>query len=208
MPTSTEPTFEPRKTPIQSRSTATVDAIHEATIQVLVSEGAERLTTTRVADRAGVSVGTLYQYYPNKKSLLRAILEQHLNRVTTAVEAICHDSHGHPLDTMIEALMRTFVDAKMYRKDASVAFYAISSQLNSEPLIAAFNRRYRLALTAMLLTAPDARIRELDFTVTMLVAAMGGTTRAVLESGASRKKIEDLRRHLILLAQSYLRASA
>ena len=57
--------FEPRKTPIQARSTVTVEAISEATIQVLLSHGAERLTTTRVAERAGVSVGTLYQYYPN-----------------------------------------------------------------------------------------------------------------------------------------------
>lgn len=67
--------FEPRKTPIQARSTVTVEAISEAAIQVLLSHGAERLTTTRVADRAGVSVGTLYQCYPNKQSLLFAVLE-------------------------------------------------------------------------------------------------------------------------------------
>ena len=52
--------FEPRKTPVQARATVTVGAICEATIQVLLSHGADRLTTTRVADRAGVSVGTLY----------------------------------------------------------------------------------------------------------------------------------------------------
>ena len=49
--------FEPRKTLVQTRSTATVEAIHEATIQVLLNQGAEHLTTTRVAERAGVSVG-------------------------------------------------------------------------------------------------------------------------------------------------------
>src|SRR5215813_6624914 len=58
--------FEPRKTPIQARSAVTVEAISEATIQVLLSHG-ERLTTTRIAERAGVSVETLYQYYPNKQ---------------------------------------------------------------------------------------------------------------------------------------------
>ena len=52
-------TFEPRKTPVQKRSTVTVEAIAEATIQVLLVVGLNRLTTTRVADRAGVSVGTL-----------------------------------------------------------------------------------------------------------------------------------------------------
>jgi AcrR family transcriptional regulator len=64
--------FEPRKTPVQARATVTVEAISEATIQVLLSQGVKRLTTTRVADRAGVSVGTRYQYFPNKKSLLFA----------------------------------------------------------------------------------------------------------------------------------------
>ena len=73
MPAATLTAFEPRKTPVQARSTFTVEAISEATIQVLLSHGADRLTTSRVAARAGVSVGTLYQYYPNKRSLLFAV---------------------------------------------------------------------------------------------------------------------------------------
>jgi len=78
--------FEPRKTPVQARATVTVEAISEATVQVLLSRGTQRLTTTRVADRAGVSVGTLYQYFPNKQSLLFAVLEDHLELVTKEVE--------------------------------------------------------------------------------------------------------------------------
>jgi AcrR family transcriptional regulator len=70
--------LEPRKTPPQTRSVATVEAIHDATIQVLPKSGADRLTTVHVAQRAGVSVGTLYQYFPNKQALLFAVLERHL----------------------------------------------------------------------------------------------------------------------------------
>ena len=70
--------LEPRKSPVQARSAASVDAILEATIQVLLSIGKEQLTTTKVALRAGVSVGTLYQYFPNKSSLLQAVLRRHL----------------------------------------------------------------------------------------------------------------------------------
>ena len=92
MPAATLTAFEPRKTPVQARAEVTVEAICESTIQVLLSHGAERLTTTRVADRAGVSVGTLYQYYPNKQSLLYAVMEEHLDRVATAVEAACEQS--------------------------------------------------------------------------------------------------------------------
>ena len=89
MPADTLSAFEPRKTPVQTRAAVTVEAISEATIQVLLSHGGDRLTTTRVAERAGVSVGTLYQYYPNKKSLLFAVLEDHLEKVTVAVETAC-----------------------------------------------------------------------------------------------------------------------
>ena len=57
----------PRKIPRQARATATLVAIFEATIQVLVTDGPHRLTTTRVAQRAGVSVGTMYQYFPHRR---------------------------------------------------------------------------------------------------------------------------------------------
>src|SRR5580698_749848 len=89
MPQAQESAFEPRKTPVQARSTVTVEAIAEATVQVLLSHGTDRLTTTKVAERAGVSVGTLYQYFPNKQSLLFAVLEDHLDKVSAAVEAAC-----------------------------------------------------------------------------------------------------------------------
>jgi AcrR family transcriptional regulator len=83
-------TFEPRKTPVQQRSTVTVEAISEATIQVLLAVGLDRLTTTRVAERAGVSVGTLYQYFPTQQALLNAVLKVYSIQVAEAVEHACH----------------------------------------------------------------------------------------------------------------------
>ena len=67
--------------PVQKRPGLTVEAIAETTIQVLLAVGLDRSTTTRVAERAGVSVGTLYQYYPNKQALLYAVLEVHSMKV-------------------------------------------------------------------------------------------------------------------------------
>ena len=71
--------LKPRKSPVQARSTATVQTLHVAAIQVLTQEGLSRCTTTRIAERAGMSVGSLYQYYPNRDALLAAVLEKHLD---------------------------------------------------------------------------------------------------------------------------------
>src|SRR5262245_4205990 len=104
---------EPRKSPVQARSTASVDAILAATIQVLLSIGKERLTTTRVAARAGVSVGTLYQYFPNKSALLQAALKRHLDEVTGIVERVCRAQTGKTAPDMAAALITAFLNAKM-----------------------------------------------------------------------------------------------
>src|SRR6202045_1281123 len=104
--------LEPRKSPVQARSAASVDAILQATIQVLLSVGKERLTTTRVALRAGVSVGTLYQYFPNKRALLQAALKRHLAEVADAVERACREQKGNTLEHMAIALINAFLEAK------------------------------------------------------------------------------------------------
>jgi len=90
-----------RKKPRQARSAVTVDAIFEATIQVLLTEGIHRLTTTRVAERAGVSVGTMYQYFPHKQALLYALNERYLDRLAERVEATCSNLHGKSTAEMV-----------------------------------------------------------------------------------------------------------
>jgi AcrR family transcriptional regulator len=66
---------KPRKSPHQRRAKATVDAIVEASAQLLL-EGYDRFTTARAAERAGVSVGSLYQYFPNKAALAAAVIDR------------------------------------------------------------------------------------------------------------------------------------
>jgi AcrR family transcriptional regulator len=200
--------FEPRKTPVQARSTFTVEAISEATIQVLLSQGIDRLTTTRVAERAGVPVGTLYQYYPNKQSLLFALLDSHLNKVSMAVEQACAQARGKPLAAMVKDVTEAFVDAKMRRTDISTALYQIASDMGGPVLVKRTAQRSQKALAAMLATAPDAGLREDKFAVQMMFAAMAGATRSVLEAGAPPAMVRKLRDHLVLLCQSYMMALA
>ena len=196
--------FEPRKTPVQARSAITVEAIFEATIQVLLEVGPDRLTTTQVAERAGISVGTLYQYFPNKHSLLFSLAEQHLGRVAEAVEGACRRNRGKAVSTMIESVVQAFVDAKMYRSDVSMALYAVATGPEATALVNKIGQRGVIALASMLATAPDAQFAELKFTCLMLVSAVGGATRAVLEAGSSPKMVGMLRKQLVLLCQGFL----
>src|SRR6202042_450728 len=102
----------PRKSPVQARSTASVDAILKATVQVLLRVGKEKLTTTRVAERAGVSVGTLYQYFPNKSALLRASLRRHMDAIMAEVQRVCVELRGQPVEQMAEELATAFLVVK------------------------------------------------------------------------------------------------
>ena len=74
---------QPLKQPLQQRSKMTVDAIMEAAIQVFDEHGYAAGTTARIASRAGVSIGSLYQYFPNKDAILHALAEQHLSEGLT-----------------------------------------------------------------------------------------------------------------------------
>jgi AcrR family transcriptional regulator len=76
----------PRKLPKQPRSEATVQAVLEAAAQVFERHGYAAGTTNRIAERAGVSIGTVYQYFPNKDAILVALVHQHLAESTAALQ--------------------------------------------------------------------------------------------------------------------------
>jgi AcrR family transcriptional regulator len=198
--------YEPRKSPVQARSTASVDAILKATIQVLLQAGKERLTTTRVAMRAGVSVGTLYQYFPNKSALLKAAMKRHLDDVTEAVEQVCQQQKGQTLQQMATALVTAFLEAKMRDPKTSVALYTVSSGLDGARLVKEMGTRTNQAIVSMLKTAPEHLTTDPELVASMLQGAMAGISRRLLESPAPEKQVDNLRRELIVLARAYLHA--
>ncbi|HTC56587.1 MAG TPA: TetR/AcrR family transcriptional regulator [Candidatus Sulfotelmatobacter sp.] len=208
MPADALVAFEPRKTPIQARSTVTVEAISEATIQVLLSHGTERLTTTRVAQRAGVSVGTLYQYYPNKQSLLFAVLENHLSNVIVRLETACENACHKPLAEMIREMVEAFVDAKMDRADISVALYRVAADVGGPALIKQIQHRSRKTVEAMLETASDIKSPPDKLAIDIMLSAMAGAMRSLLEAGPSPATVRKAREQLVLLCQSYMTAAA
>ncbi len=95
----------PRKLPRQARSKATVDAVITAAAQVLVEQGYEGATTARVAERAGVSIGSLYQYFPNKEALIAALIERHAKEIVTIMQRALDDPAIATLEDGLRAVI-------------------------------------------------------------------------------------------------------
>lgn len=205
MPTLTPPVLAPRKTPLQARSATTVDAILQATLQVLVAVGKERLTTTRVAARAGVSVGTLYQYFPNKSALLQAALRRHMDHVRTAIENVCAERQGQSLLDMGTALIHAFLAAKMHSVKSSAALYAVSSDVDGAAIAKAASLRSRRSVVGLFSAAREPLIKDPEIIATVVLSAFNGVSRSLLESKSPESQLQPLRDELIVLVRAYLR---
>jgi AcrR family transcriptional regulator len=97
-----------RKRPKQARSSELVSAILEAATQVLAKDGAEHFTTARVAEKAGVSIGSVYQYFPNKAAILFRLQSEEWRETSDSLRAILQDIRKPPLERL-RALVHAFV---------------------------------------------------------------------------------------------------
>jgi AcrR family transcriptional regulator len=111
--------MHPRRRPRQARAQATVDAIVQATARVLIEDGYDRASTNRIAQAAGVSIGSLYQYFPSKEALVAALVEEHVHRMLDMVTiALDHESQENlPESTrvLVNALIAAYrLDPKLH----------------------------------------------------------------------------------------------
>lgn len=199
--------LKPRKTAQQARSAVTIEAILDATIQVLLAGGVGRLTTTRVAERAGVSVGTLYQYFPHKQGLLFALVDRQFNLIENAMVAAAGRLHGQDLPTIAQGLAGAWLDAKVADRVASAAIYGISGEFDMSEHM----RRAATCMTRMIAdllgSSPGAHFPDREAVAFMTAALLGGSVRVVMESGDTDEGLERLRRELPRACLAYLVAA-
>lgn len=207
MPSNLPLQLEPRKRPRQARAAATLDAIFEATIQVLVVDGPHRLTTTRVAERAGVSVGTMYQYFPHKQALFYAVNERYLDVLAGTVETACLAHQGASMRQMVEALVTTYWNAKMERPEVTRALYRSIAELDNGPLVEAFCRRVDAATAAMFASASDTVFADPAVVNLTLLTTIFGTVRSAFERDLPRPEADAVHKQLILMCVAYLEAA-
>jgi AcrR family transcriptional regulator len=195
--------LRPRKQPVQARSEATVLAIHEASIQVLLSVGYRKLTTTRVADRAGVSVGTLYQYFPNRQALIRAVLERYLVEMSASVQADCRLLSGRSLDEIAIGLVDAIITAKWRRLEVSRAMHEPLVEVGGAEVVRASAARGASLVADLLRTCPEiGRVDVEPLAVFLMMACTSMLQAAFIEYSADK---ETIRAHLHAMVRGYLR---
>jgi AcrR family transcriptional regulator len=114
------PALSSRKKPQQSRSNELVTAILQAAAQVLAKEGMQRFTTARVAEKAGVCVGSLYQYFPNKASILFRLQSDEWQQTGELLSNILRDSTRQTLERL-RLLVHSFIKSECEEADVRVA---------------------------------------------------------------------------------------
>lgn len=196
--------LKPRKSPVQARSTATIEVLHEATIQVLLKEGIVKCNTTRIAERAGVSVGSIYQYYPNRDSLLAAVLQRHLDSVAEKIEDLCLKYEKTSIRTLISALVDEIILAKLSNPEESKALYAISGERGGLDLSKRMNDRMLAAVSNLLESASDIEFDDSQIVAEFVLGVIMGLIRRVLENQVTDKVEQVLESHLKLMVVAYL----
>ncbi len=145
-----KPVLEPRKRPTQSRSEVTFDAILEAAARILEEGGLLDLTTNQIAERAGVSIGTLYQYFPTKEVIL-AELSLNLRRsLLQNISRIIHGNSTKPLDEIMDILVKVAIDRLFDRPQLARALEYADAYLPLHEEVAVLTEQFEAEITGLL----------------------------------------------------------
>jgi AcrR family transcriptional regulator len=190
MTSPTKSRISARKLPKQERSEQLVAAILEAAIQVLTDGGARRFTTARVAERAGVSVGSLYQYFPNKESILFRLQIDEWHETSAMIQTILGDTSRTPherLRHMVTAFIRSECDEAAVRIALGDAapLYRDAPEVN-EPRLAATRTLAQFMREIMPHASEDQRMLVAD----MFKISLGAVGKHVSEDGRPQESVE------------------
>lgn len=184
-----KPAIEPRKQPRQARSVATVSAVLEGVAQVLETEGYEKMTTTRVAERAGTSVGTLYQYFPSKEALLVAAMENKMAQVDRALAKVFDLPADAPLAEHVRVMITALIAEKSRRPRLNAELARQGPRLEKLKLISRTLDRAHGMVRALLEAHKDSiTVADADLSAWLVVHAVNGMIDGALLSAPDRLK--------------------
>ena len=172
--------LSPRKSPRQERSRATVEAILEAATDILIRRGASRLTTNRIAERAGVNIASLYQYFPGKHAILAELRRRHGAERRAAIRQVLIERRGDSLESTLRALVSMGVAAHAVNPELERVFSEELPQLRYADISAADAPLF--GEFRAWLTRSATRITDRDLAMWMVATAADAVIhRAVVE---------------------------
>ena len=177
----------PRKYASQQRSRATVDALIEATARILVREGFDKASTNRIAEKAGVSVGSLYQYFPGKEALVAAVIERHNHELMEVVSGARANVAALPLEQAVRKLVAAAIEAHRLDPDLHRVLAEQTPRAGELENVEVFNRE-NYALFRGYLAAHREQIRAVDLELAAFICVTSIealTHSAVLRHSAS-----------------------
>jgi AcrR family transcriptional regulator len=167
----------PRKSASQERSRATVQALLDATARVLTREGYDRASTNRIAATAGVSVGSLYQYFPNKEALVAALVARHNREMLDLLREALKEVASLDLATAIAKLVRAAVDAHRVDPALHRVFDEQVPRMGQLAKIGALQGETFLLVRSYLEERRnEISVRDLDSTTSILVTTVEALT--------------------------------
>jgi AcrR family transcriptional regulator len=190
----------PRKRPVQSRSQATVDAILDAAARILVRDGYGAFTTNRVAAIAGVSIGSLYQYFPKKEALLAELKDRHVRALELGFEATLARVGEAPLADLVAAVVAANAEAHLLDPELHRVLSTEVPHLGASDAAGAFERRTVARVRALFETRrSELAVRDLDLAVYLVVRTVEATIHEAvvdrpddLASGAVTREVTRL----------------
>lgn len=205
--TPTAAALTPRKAPRQARSRATVDAILDAAARVLVQRGYAATTTNAVAEVAGVSVGSLYQYFPNKDSLIAALHDRHGRQMSALLDAALLQHRGSSLPEALAGVIESAVKAHQLDADLHRVLEKQVLGLHQFPgedeSVDEIERRIRGLLEAH---RADIVVEDLRLATYMLMHAVHALIHAVVLERPSGVSVKAATRETVRMALAYLTA--
>ena len=172
---------KPRKSPTQQRSQLTVAALLKATAHILVKEGYESASTNRIAAAAGVSIGSLYQYFPSKEALVAAVVDRHMQEMMQLLRAAVDRVREQPVEVATRELVRVMIDA--HRVDPRLHRVLVEQvpRVGRLENIRAIDREAYALIRAYLEAHRDElRVADLDVASFVCVATVEALTHAAV----------------------------
>ncbi|UPG92248.1 TetR family transcriptional regulator [Luteibacter aegosomaticola] len=200
-----KPSISSRKSPKQARSNELVAAILEAAAQVLAKEGVARFTTARVAERAGVSVGSIYQYFPNKAAILFRLQSDEWRETTDMLIATLVGDDQPPLERL-RRLVVAFIQSECDEADMRVALDDAAPLYRDAPEAreakAAGERAFHAFMAEVL---PKASEEARATAVSLILSTMSAVGKDFSSSPRTRDEVEAFSAAMADMFCAYLR---